>query len=133
HQSRPGNVLVGIVPTVGTRHGSLLIFRMSAHKEVARRQSSPFTGKLSARPGVGKPGGYSNAKENLRRSLLRHFRCFKEPTILRRLSMRFLRQGEIYRSDVAKNQSQILERDRPPPAGRPRSQAKERVGRTTPF
>jgi hypothetical protein len=37
---------------------------------VARRQSSPYTGKLSARP-AGKPG-VSIAKENLRRSLPRH-------------------------------------------------------------
>ena len=49
--------------------------------------------------------------------------------------MRFSRQGGIYRSDVVSNQNQsqnqILGRDRPPPAGRPRGQAKERVGRTT--
>jgi hypothetical protein len=36
-------------------------------REVARRQSSPYTGKLSARP-AGKPG-YSLALENLRQSL----------------------------------------------------------------
>jgi hypothetical protein len=40
-------------------------------QEVARRQSSPFTGKLSARP-AGKPGDFLIAKESLRRSLLRH-------------------------------------------------------------
>jgi hypothetical protein len=45
--------------------------RMAAsQQEVARRQSSPFTGKLSARP-AGKPG-YLIAKESLRRSLHRH-------------------------------------------------------------
>ena len=45
--------------------------RMAAiQQEVARRQSSPFTGKLSARP-AGKPG-YWFAKESLRRSLRRH-------------------------------------------------------------
>jgi hypothetical protein len=38
---------------------------------VARRQSSPYTGKLSARP-AGKPGDFFIAKENLRRSLPRH-------------------------------------------------------------
>ena len=40
-------------------------------EEVAGRQSSPSTGKLSAPP-AGKPG-YFLALENLRRSLLRHF------------------------------------------------------------
>jgi len=40
-------------------------------QEVARRQSSPLTGKLSARP-AGKPGDFLIAKESLRRSLLRH-------------------------------------------------------------
>ena len=39
-------------------------------EEVAGRQSSPSTGKLSAPP-AGKPG-YFLALENLRRSLLRH-------------------------------------------------------------
>jgi hypothetical protein len=38
---------------------------------VARRQSSPYTGKLSARP-AGKPGGFFHVLENLRRSLPRH-------------------------------------------------------------
>ena len=42
----------------------------AVQQEVARRQSSPYTGKLSARP-AGKPG-FSIAKENLRRSLPRH-------------------------------------------------------------
>ena len=40
-------------------------------QEVARRQSSPYTGKLSARP-AGKPGDFLIAKESLRRSLPRH-------------------------------------------------------------
>src|SRR5438874_2583753 len=35
-------------------------------------KSSPYTGKLSARP-AGKPGDFLIAKESLRRSLLRHF------------------------------------------------------------
>jgi hypothetical protein len=55
-------------------------------QEVARRQSSPCTGKLSARP-TGKPGS-SLAKESLRRSLHRHL--LPAPIkILRRPSMRF--------------------------------------------
>ena len=41
-------------------------------EKVARRQSSPYTGKLSARP-AGKPGDFLIAKESLRRSLPRHF------------------------------------------------------------
>ena len=43
----------------------------SIRREVARRQSSPYTGKLSARP-AGKPGDFFIVKENLRRSLPRH-------------------------------------------------------------
>ena len=43
-------------------------FRSTAfQQEVARRQGSPYTGKLSARP-AGKPGGFSSLKESLRRS-----------------------------------------------------------------
>ena len=38
---------------------------------MARRQSSPYTGKLSARP-AGKPGDFFLVQENLRRSLPRH-------------------------------------------------------------
>jgi hypothetical protein len=45
--------------------------RLRSQQEVARRQSSPFTGKLSARP-AGKPGDFLIAKESLRRSLPRH-------------------------------------------------------------
>ena len=46
--------------------------RMAAsQQEVARRQSPPCTGKLSARP-AGKPGDFLIAKESLRRSLPRH-------------------------------------------------------------
>jgi len=44
-------------------------------------KSSPYTGKLSARP-AGKPGDYSIVKENLRRSLPHHsllFRNCNEP------------------------------------------------------
>ena len=44
--------------------------RILTIREVARRQSSPFTGKCSASP-AGKPG-YFLILENLRRSLLHH-------------------------------------------------------------
>ena len=46
-------------------------FRPHPRKEVARRQSSPYTGKPSARP-AGKPGDFFIALEDLRRSLRRH-------------------------------------------------------------
>ena len=47
--------------------------------------------------------------------------------------MRFLRQGGIYRSDVVKTKTKPWGGTVPPPAGRPRPQVKERVGRTTLF
>ena len=53
--------------------------------------------------------------------------------IPRRLSMRFLRHDGIYRSDVAKAKPKPRGGHRLPPAGRPRAQVKERVGRTTLF
>ena len=45
--------------------------RNRAQEQVARRQSSPVTGKLSARP-AGKPGDFFLVLESLRRSLRRH-------------------------------------------------------------
>jgi len=80
-------------------------------QEVARRQSSPCTGKLSARP-ARKPGDFLIAKESLRRSLPRHL-LPAHIKILRRLSMRFLRHGGIYLVRWGfKNQNQPLGRDR---------------------
>jgi hypothetical protein len=105
--------------------------RMAAiQQEVARRQSSPSTGKLSARP-AGKPGDFLIAKESLRRSLPRHL--LPAPVkILRRLSMRFLRHGGIYLVRWGfQNQNQTLGRDRTASRRSARAQAKERVGRTT--
>ena len=51
--------------------------------------------------------------------------------------MRFFRKGGIYRSDVVPNQNKVKTKswdgtDRLPLVG-PAPQAKERVGRTTPF
>lgn len=66
-------------------------------REVARRQGSPCTGKLSARP-AGKPGIFLSLKESLRRSPLRHL----APThieILRRLSKRSYGTAESIWSD----------------------------------
>ena len=49
------------------------------------------------------------------------------------IRMRFLRHGGIYRSDVVQVKTKPWGGTVPPPAGRPRAQVKERVGRTTPF
>jgi hypothetical protein len=91
---------------------------------------SPYTGKLSARP-AGKPGD-SIAKENLRRSLLRHPLCTGSKghpvppgcvfQAWRNLSVR-----------CGQTKTKPWGGTEPPPAGRPRAQVKERVGRTTPF
>jgi hypothetical protein len=76
-------------------------------------------------------------KENLRRSLSRHYSHTASRTILRRPSMRFLRHGGIYHTDVVKIKVKIKNHTPggtvPPPDGRPRAQVKERAGRTTPF
>jgi hypothetical protein len=47
------------------------------------------------------------------------------------IRMRFLRHDGIYRSDVVQNKTKPRGGTVPPPAGRPRAQVKERVGRTT--
>jgi len=76
--------------------------------------------------------GLFSLKENLRRSL----RCHWLPALTkipRRLSMRFWRHVGIYRSDVVKTKTKPWGGTVPPPAGRPRAQVKERVGRTTLF
>jgi hypothetical protein len=89
--------------------------------KVARRQSSPLPGKLSARP-AGKPG-FSLVVEE--------FATIPFPPLSSRScteGMRFLRHGGIYRSDVV-CQTKPWGGTVPPPAGRPRAQVKERVGR----
>src|ERR1035437_7029760 len=101
-------------------------------KEVARSRKLPITGKRSARP-AGKPGDFLIAKESLQRSLPRHFllsasnhteRSACVCKAWRNLSVRCW-------SEQKPNPGGG---DRPPPDGRPRGpQAKERVGRTTPF
>jgi hypothetical protein len=47
------------------------------------------------------------------------------------IRMRFLRHDGIYRSDVVQSKTKPWGGTVPPPAGRPRAQVKERVGRTT--
>jgi len=49
------------------------------------------------------------------------------------IRMRFLRHDGIFRSDVVQTATNPGAGPLPPPAGRPRAQVKERVGRTTPF
>jgi len=83
-------------------------------------ESSPYTGKLSARP-AGKPGDFLIAKEGLRRSPPRHFLGSTAKHTER--SVCVLRHGGIYRSDVARPRPNP-ERDQPPPAGRPRDPGK---------
>ena len=61
--------------------------------EVARRQSSPYTGKPSARP-AGKPGDFFIVKERLRRSLPRH--CFPHLQRILGAQYAFLRHVGIY-------------------------------------
>jgi Homeodomain-like domain len=55
----------------------------------------------------------------------------------RRLSMRFQGRAESFGPMWFKTKSKVKTKsqggNRPPPAGRPRARAKERVGRTTPF
>jgi hypothetical protein len=77
-------------------------------------ESSPLTGKLSARP-AGKPGDFLIAKESLRRSLPRHSFAPLQ-SILRALSMRFPGMAEsigpMWFQNQTKKQNQILGRDR---------------------
>jgi hypothetical protein len=99
-------------------------------REVARRQGSPYTGKLFARP-AGKPGDFFIVKEEfatIPSSPLgsRSHRNTEAPQYA------FLRHGGIYLVRWGfKNQTKPWVKTEPPPAGRPRAQVKERVGRTT--
>ena len=77
----------------------------------------------------------SSLKESLRRSLPRH-RIPHQPRIILGTSMRFLRHGGIYLvrwGSTSKVKTKSQAGTRPPPAGRPRAQAKERAGRNTLF
>jgi hypothetical protein len=102
-------------------------------------KSSPYTGKRSARP-AGKPGDFL--------IVIGAFATIPSPplpsgatidTILRRLSMRFQGRAESIGPMWFKTKTKVKVKtksqggNRPPPAGRPRARAKERVGRTTPF
>ena len=99
---------------------------------MARRHSSPCTGKRSARTSREAGEFLTSLKERLRLSLRRH----SEPQLANHTGAsgwRFLRHLGIYRSDVVQFKTKTKPRGGtiPPPAGRPRAQVKERVGRTT--
>jgi hypothetical protein len=84
--------------------------------------------------------GYWLVKENLRRSLPRHFipTTSKDDTVA--CGRRFLRHGGIFRSDVVKVKTKVKVKVKtkpwggavPPPDGRPLAQVQERAGRITP-
>ena len=103
-------------------------------EEVARSRKFALNRETLRTTGTGKPGIIFRQRE-FATIPPHHPFSWLQRIILRAPSMRFLRKGGIYRSDVVPNQSQnqILGRDRTASAGRPRAQAKERVGRTTPF
>jgi hypothetical protein len=92
-------------------------------------KSSPYTGKLSARP-AGKPGDFLIAKEGLRRSLPRH--CF--PQLQRTIlgaQYAFWKAWRNLSVRCGRTTTKPWDGTVPPPAGRPRAQVEERVGRTT--
>ena len=102
--------------------------RVALPRKWRARQSSPYTGKPSARP-AGKPGD-SFVEGGFATIPCCHSCLF----IPRRLGMRFFRHGGIYRSDVVQKQKPNPGAGAvPPPVGRPRTQVKERAGRFTPF
>jgi hypothetical protein len=86
-------------------------------------ESSPLTGKLSARPEPVSPGSLF-VKESLRRSLPRHPFSPLQRTILRAPSMRFQGRAEsigpMWFQTKTKVQTKTWAGDQPPPAGRPR-------------
>ena len=102
---------------------------------MAGRQSSPYTGKFSARP-AGKPGIFSSLKENLRRSLPRHW-VPQHSRIILGAQYAFYKAWRNLSGPMGVSKSKTNIKPwvgtTPPPAGRPRAQAKERAGRITPF
>ncbi len=97
-------------------------------QEVARRQSSPITGKLSARP-AGKPGDFLIANgefATIPSSPLasRSYKNTEAPQYAFFKAWRNL-SGPM----GLQNQTKPWDGIRPPPAGRPRTQVKERAGR----
>jgi len=98
-------------------------------REMARRQSSPYTGKFSARP-AGQRGGFLRSGE-FATIPSRHSVGAAASTIPRRLGCVFKAWRNLSGPMWSQNQTQTLGRNRPLPAGRPEAQVAERVGRTT--
>ena len=99
---------------------------------MARRQSSPYTGKLSARP-AGKPGDFFIVQGEFATipSPPLAFRTCKE---ILGAQYAFLRHGGIYLVRCGlktKTKTKPWGGTVPPPAGRPRAQVEERAGRIT--
>ena len=90
----------------------------------------PLPGNAPHEP-AGRPGAFfTSLKERLRRSLRRH----SEPSLANHTGaprLRILRHDGIYRPDVVQLKTRPWGGTVLPPAGRPRAQVKERVGRTT--
>ena len=106
-------------------------------QEVAGRQSSPCTGKLSARP-AGKPGDFFIVKgefATIASAPLASRSCknTEAPQYAFLKAWRNLSgpMGFQNQKPKTKNQTNPWGGTVPPPAGRPRAQGKERVGRTT--
>jgi hypothetical protein len=91
-------------------------------------KSSPYTGKLSARP-AGKPGDFLIAKEGLRRSLPRHCSPPLQRTILG-AQYAFWKAWRNLSVRCGRTTTKPWGGTVPPPAGRPRTQVEERIGRT---
>ena len=109
----------------------LVVDTLFSVSEVARRQSRPVQGNSPHEP-AGWPGTFfTSLKERLRRSLARHS-VTAASNNTGAPSMRFLRHDEIYRSDVVRTTSRAWVGG-PPPADRPRAQARGRGWRTAPF
>jgi hypothetical protein len=93
-------------------------------------KSSPYTGKLSARP-AGKPGDFLIAKESLRRSLPRHL-LTSTSNHTEGPQYAFLRHGGIYLVRWGfQDQNQTLSQDRTASRQFGSAQVKERDGRIT--
>src|ERR1035437_10069176 len=109
--------------------GAVMTVSTGLRRKWREGKSSPYTGKLSARP-AGKPGDFLIAKEGLRRSLPRH--CF--PQLQRTIlgaQYAFWKAWRNLSVRCGQTTTKPWDGTVPPPAGRPRAQVEERVGRTT--
>src|ERR1019366_7031769 len=122
----------GLAGSAGFRsqtRGAVMRASTGLRRKWREGKSSPYTGKLSARP-AGKPGDFLIAKEGLRRSLPRH--CF--PQLQRTIlgaQYAFWKAWRNLSVRCGQTTTKPWDGTVPPPAGRPRAQVEERVGRTT--